>query len=60
MNGLIRPAKDRWIAGVCSAVAHRFGWSVGLVRLLTAVAVLFLGLSLWVYIVLWILIPSGH
>lgn len=60
MNGLLRPTDDRWLAGVCSGVARRFGWSVGLVRLLTVVAVLFLGLSLWVYIILWILIPSGH
>lgn len=58
MNGLLRPTGDRWIAGVCSAIARRFGWSVGLVRALTVVAVLFLGLSLWVYIILWILIPS--
>ena len=47
----------RWIAGVCLAVANRFGWSVALVRILAIVAVVFFGLSLWAYILLWIVVP---
>lgn len=58
MNQLIRRKQGRVIAGVCRAIAERFGWNVTLVRLLTILAVLFAGLSLWVYIVLWILIPK--
>lgn len=58
MSTLIRPQQGRIVAGVCSAVAHRFGWSVTSVRVLTALAVLLFGLSLWVYILLWIIIPS--
>jgi phage shock protein C len=58
MNGLLRPQRGRWIAGVCAGVAARFGWNVALVRILTVIAVLFFGLSLWVYILLWILVPS--
>jgi len=57
MNQLIRPRKGRVAGGVCRAIAERFGWNVTLVRLLTIIAVVFAGLSLWVYIVLWILIP---
>ncbi len=46
------------IAGVCAAVADRFGWDRTLVRVLTVAAVIFAGLSLWIYILLWIIIPS--
>ena len=31
---LARPRDDRWIAGVCSGLARRFGLSSGMVRLL--------------------------
>ena len=58
MNALVRPQQGRWIAGVCAAVANRFGWNVTLVRILTVIAVVFFGLSLWAYVLLWILVPS--
>lgn len=58
MNGLVRPAEGRVIAGVCAALAIRFGISVALVRAIMIVAVVFFGLSLWAYIILWIVIPS--
>ncbi|GAA5202221.1 PspC domain-containing protein [Microbacterium jejuense] len=58
MNALMRPRQGRLIAGVCAAVANRFGWNVTLVRILTVIAVIFFGLSLWAYIILWILIPN--
>ena len=59
MDRLVRPRKGRVIAGVCSAVAVRFGWNITLVRILTVAAVLFAGLSLWAYILLWIVIPRA-
>ncbi|MGO2050389.1 MAG: PspC domain-containing protein [Microbacterium sp.] len=58
MNRLVRPRKGRVIAGVCRAVANRFGWNTTVVRILTVIAVLFAGLSLWAYILLWIIIPK--
>lgn len=58
MNALMRPRQGRLIAGVCAAVANRFGWNLTLVRILTVIAVIFFGLSLWAYIILWILIPN--
>jgi len=58
MNTLVRPQQGRWIAGVCAAVAARFGWNVTVVRILTVIAVVFFGLSLWAYILLWIVVPS--
>lgn len=57
-NRLSRPRYNRVIAGVCSGVANFFGLSVGLVRLLTIILLLGAGLSLWVYIILWIIMPS--
>ena len=58
MNALVRPQRGRWIAGVCAAVAARFGWNVAVVRILTVIAVVFFGLSLWAYVLLWIVVPS--
>ncbi|WP_194409477.1 PspC domain-containing protein [Microbacterium cremeum] len=58
MNALVRPQRGRLIAGVCAAVAARFGWNVTLVRILTVIAVVVFGLSLWAYILLWIVVPS--
>lgn len=58
MNPLVRPRHDRMIAGVCSAVARRFNLSPTVVRIATVLAVLFAGLSLWAYILLWIVVPN--
>lgn len=58
MDPLVRPRNGRVIAGVCRAVANRFGWSTTLVRVLAVLAVLFAGLSLWAYVLLWIVIPN--
>jgi phage shock protein C len=58
MNPLVRPRQGRVLAGVCAAVARRFGWNTTVVRILTLVGLIFLGLPLWAYIILWIVIPS--
>ncbi|KJL49015.1 PspC domain protein [Microbacterium hydrocarbonoxydans] len=58
MNPLVRPRNDRVIAGVCSAVARRFDMKASTVRLLSVLLVLFAGLSLWAYVLLWIVIPN--
>jgi phage shock protein C len=58
MNQLVRPHQGRLLAGVCSGIAERFGCSVIPVRILTVLGVVFFGLSIWVYILLWILIPA--
>lgn len=53
----LRP-RDRWIAGVCSGLARRFGVSPNAVRLLFVVSCLLPGPQFVVYIVLWVLMPS--
>jgi len=55
---LVRPRTGRMIAGVCAAVARRFGWDPTLVRVLTVLAAFFAGAAVLVYIVLWIVIPE--
>ncbi len=54
---LYRPSDDIMIAGVCAGVARYFGLSVGGVRLVTLLLILFAGLSLWVYLILWFIMP---
>ena len=58
MNRLVRPHQGRLLAGVCAGLAERFGCSVIPVRILTVVGAVLFGMSIWVYILLWILIPS--
>ncbi|GAB6856644.1 PspC domain-containing protein [Microbacterium sp. 8M] len=58
MSDLVRPRKGRFIAGVCAGLARRFGMPVALVRIIAIIAMVFAGLPLWVYLVLWIIIPN--
>jgi phage shock protein PspC (stress-responsive transcriptional regulator) len=58
MNKLVRPKSGSIIAGVCAAIANRFGWSVGVVRLVTLLSILLPGPQVIAYIVLWVLIPK--
>ena len=55
---LARPASGRMIGGVCAGIANRFGWSVGLVRLLTVLSVFIPGPQVVIYLALWLLIPA--
>ncbi|MET1065030.1 MAG: PspC domain-containing protein [Arthrobacter sp.] len=55
---LVRPRNRKIIAGVCAALAERFGISPTVVRL-GFVAFGFFGIGELVYIALWILIPKA-
>ncbi len=55
---LRRSKTDRSIAGVCAGIAHYFNLDTSLVRIIMLALFLFGGLSLWVYILLWLLIPE--
>lgn len=56
---LVRPRHGRVLAGVCAALAHRFGLSPTLVRIGFLLFGLF-GVGELVYIVLWVLIPKAR
>lgn len=54
---LYRSRSECVIGGVCGGVADYFDLDLTLVRVLTFFLVFFGGISLWVYIVLWIVLP---
>lgn len=56
---LYRSRSDRSIAGICGGLGEFFGADVTLLRILTLLLILFGGLSIWVYILLWIVIPEA-
>lgn len=55
---LYRSRKNRSIAGVCGGLAEYLGADVTLLRLVTLFMILFGGLSIWAYVILWIVIPE--
>lgn len=57
-SALVRPSHDRWIGGVCSGLARRFGISANTMRLIFVISCLLPGPQFLIYIVLWILMPS--
>lgn len=52
-----RNVSGRIAAGVCAAIAHRFGWEPMVVRILFIVSLAFGGLAFWVYAAAWLIIP---
>jgi phage shock protein PspC (stress-responsive transcriptional regulator) len=56
---LFRDPDEKAIGGVCSGVAHYFDIDVVWIRLATFLLIFFGGVSLWVYIILWIVIPEA-
>jgi phage shock protein PspC (stress-responsive transcriptional regulator) len=57
-QALVRPRHGKVIAGVCAALADRFGLSRTLVRIAFVLFGLF-GVGELVYIILWIIIPRA-
>lgn len=55
---LYRSRTNRSIAGVCGGLADFFNADATLIRLLTLLLILFGGLSILAYIILWIVIPE--
>lgn len=58
MANLVRPRDNRWIAGVCSGLARRFGMSPLTVRLLFLLSCLLPGPQFIAYLVLWVMMPN--
>jgi phage shock protein C len=55
---LYRSRGNKMIAGICGGLAEYFDADPTVVRLIMALLVLAGGLSLWVYLVAWIIIPE--
>ncbi|AJP03507.1 phage-shock protein [Streptomyces cyaneogriseus subsp. noncyanogenus] len=58
MSRLARPTDGRMIAGVCAALARRFGTSVTTMRAIFLLSCLLPGPQFLLYIALWVLLPS--
>ena len=54
---LLRSRNDKVIGGVCGGVAKFTNIDPTLLRIATLLLVLFGGLSLWIYIILWVFLP---
>ncbi|HOZ72625.1 MAG TPA: PspC domain-containing protein [Spirochaetales bacterium] len=57
---LRRSMRDKKIAGVCGGMARSMGLSSTSVRWFFVLLVLLFGMSGWVYLVLWAIIPSDE
>lgn len=55
---LRRSRTDRSIAGVCGGLANYLGVDATILRIITLCLMIFGGMSLWVYIIMWLLIPE--
>ena len=56
----MRDPRHRVLGGVCSGAAAFFGMDTVIVRVITFLLVFLAGLSVWIYIILWIVIPAAR
>ena len=59
---MIDKRHDRWsvriLAGVGGGLGVFLGLARSMVRLATLIGILFLGLSVWVYVLMWLIVPE--
>ena len=58
MKRLTIPKNNKVIAGVCAGIANYFNIDPVLVRIIWLVLLLFLGIGLFAYLILWIIMPE--
>lgn len=57
-TALVRPRRGKLLAGVCAALARRFGLSPTGVRVVFVLSMLLPGPQILAYVILWIVIPA--
>jgi phage shock protein C len=57
-NRLYRSVKDKMLGGVCSGLGNYLGVDTTIVRLGTALLTIIGGISIFVYLIAWIIIPE--
>jgi phage shock protein PspC (stress-responsive transcriptional regulator) len=55
---LRRDSRNKMIAGVCSGIARRYGFSAGALRLAFVISCVLPGPQFVAYLLLWVLIPA--
>ena len=58
MKRLTRPKNNKVIAGVCAGIANYFNVDPVLVRIIWLVLLLFFGIGLFAYLLLWEVMPE--
>jgi phage shock protein PspC (stress-responsive transcriptional regulator) len=58
INGLVRPNKERLLAGVCLGIARYYKMDVSLVRVATTLLAFAGGVGIIAYAVAWLLMPG--
>lgn len=53
----LRRGPRRWVGGLCSGLAARYGWDPNLVRLITLVLFVLPVFGVAAYLLLWLLLP---
>lgn len=57
-GNLVRPRDGRILGGVCAGLAQKLNLDVSLVRLVSALAVIFTGVGPFAYLAAWLVIPE--
>ena len=57
INGLRRSTTDQWLGGVCGGLANFTGLDAWLWRLAFTLTLILAGTGLFVYLLMWILVP---
>ena len=55
---LLRSKNNRMLAGVCGGVAQYFNIDPTLIRIIYAVLVIAGSIGLWIYLLMWLLVPE--
>lgn len=55
---LTRNTVDGKLGGVCAGIADYLGWDHTMVRILTILLIIFTGLPIFAYLILWVLMPK--
>lgn len=58
MSALYRSKQNRIIAGVCGGIAEQTGMKAVGVRVIFAILALFFGITIIVYILMWLILES--
>jgi phage shock protein C len=56
---MVRPRGSRKIGGVCAGFAEYYGWDVTAVRWITVGITLLTGVTFFVYLAAWLILPEG-
>ena len=54
---LYRSRDERWLVGVCGGIGEYFDMDATVIRVIFVLATFILGGGLWIYLILWIIMP---